>query len=308
MLRAYFGHHKCASTWVWQILAGVCREIGLRHRLMVDPHAPMAHGPLTDYSATFEREALGGYLRNVGTDVVSCINADQSQLEAVGAGRGVHVIRDPRDIIVSAYFSHRNSHPVEGLPHLAEHRERLRAVPQEEGIFLEMDFSARELDDLATWDYDRPDVLELTMEALTDRPYEGFIEIFAFFELLEWDEPYRMKDRTHMFLRRALNRLGARPGLSALRRPTKATGDLLLGMVYQNRFETRARGRKAGEENVKSHYRKGVAGDWANHFTSEHVAVFKERYGNLLVRLGYEEDYDWGPPVEVPATFASTAR
>lgn len=304
MLRAYFGHHKCASTWVWQILAGVCREIGLHHRLVVDPRTPSAHGPLTDYTATFEREDLGRYLRGAGADIVSCINADRAQLEAMGPVRGVHVIRDPRDIIVSAYFSHRNSHPVEGLPHLAEHRAQLQEVSEDEGLMLEMDFSAQELEDLATWDYDRPEILELTMEALTDRPYEGFIEIFSFFDLLEWDEPYRVKDRARVFGRRALNRLSTRPGFGGLRQPTKATGDLLLGTVYQHRFEARARGRKTGEENPNSHYRKGVAGDWANYFSADHVAAFKERYGDLLVRLGYETGYGWGAPTEhvVPVT------
>ena len=307
MLRAYFGHHKCASTWVWQILAGVCRETGLRHRLVVDPATPSAHGPLTDYTATFEREALGRYISQTDTDLVSCINADRTQAKALEAAKAVHVIRDPRDIIISAYFSHRNSHPVDGLPHLAEHRERLHAASKEEGILLEMDFSAKELEDIATWDYDQPDTLELTTEALTDRPYEGFLEIFSFFDLLEWDEPYRMKDRTRVFVRRALNRLGTRPGLGLLRQSTKATGDLLLGTVYQHRFEARARGRKVGEENPKSHYRKGVAGDWVNHFTPEHATAFKERYGNLLIKLGYEEDYDWDAQPEVSAVLGSVA-
>lgn len=294
MLRAYFGHHKCASTWIWQVLAGVYRETGHRHRLVVDRLTPSGHGPLTDYTATFDRDALGRHLRAVGADVVSCITADRAQLEALGPIKGVHVIRDPRDIIVSAYFSHRNSHPVDGLPHLAAHRERLRAVPKEEGLFLEMEFSASELDDIGSWDYERSDVLELKMEDITVRPYEGFIEIFRFFDLLTWDEPHQMKDQAAAFARRAINRIAARPGLSGLRRSTQATGHLLLGKVYQHRFEARARGRKAGEENKNSHYRKGVAGDWINHFTPDHVAAFKERYGDLLIRLGYEDGQDWG--------------
>jgi hypothetical protein len=41
------------------------------------------------------------------------------------------------------------------------------------------------------------------------------------------------------------------------------------------------------------HYRKGVAGDWRIHFTSVHIAAFKARYGDLLVKLGYEVDDHW---------------
>ena len=36
-----------------------------------------------------------------------------------------------------------------------------------------------------------------------------------------------------------------------------------------------------------------MPGDWANHFEAEHVAYFKEHYGGLLIKLGYEKDDDW---------------
>lgn len=39
--------------------------------------------------------------------------------------------------------------------------------------------------------------------------------------------------------------------------------------------------------------RAGVVGGWRKHFGDEHVARFKERAGDLLVRLGYERDLDW---------------
>ena len=71
-------------------------------------------------------------------------------------------------------------------------------------------------------------------------------------------------------------------------------------MVHDNRFETKTAGRKEGEEDVTSHYRKGVAGDWRNHFTQAHVDEFKTRYGDLLVRLGYEQSADWGLEPSAP--------
>lgn len=39
--------------------------------------------------------------------------------------------------------------------------------------------------------------------------------------------------------------------------------------------------------------RKGIAGDWRNHFGREHVEVFKEIAGDLLIQLGYEKDFNW---------------
>ena len=70
----------------------------------------------------------------------------------------------------------------------------------------------------------------------------------------------------------------------------------LLGVVYDQRFEKYAKGRSKGQEDTGSHYRRGVGGDWVNHFEPEHVARFKERHGDLLLKLGYESDPDWNVP------------
>ena len=51
--------------------------------------------------------------------------------------------------------------------------------------------------------------------------------------------------------------------------------------------------RKAGEENTKSYFRKGIAGDWKNKFTPEACKVFDEYAGEALIKLGYEKDHNW---------------
>lgn len=40
-------------------------------------------------------------------------------------------------------------------------------------------------------------------------------------------------------------------------------------------------------------FRSGKSGEWKKYFTAEHKALFKETAGDLLIRLGYEKDYDW---------------
>jgi hypothetical protein len=40
-------------------------------------------------------------------------------------------------------------------------------------------------------------------------------------------------------------------------------------------------------------FRKGKSGGWREHFTQEHIDLFKEVNGDLLIRLGYETDNDW---------------
>ena len=40
-------------------------------------------------------------------------------------------------------------------------------------------------------------------------------------------------------------------------------------------------------------FRSGKTGGWREHFTYEHKELFKDVAGDLLVRLGYEENNDW---------------
>lgn len=52
-------------------------------------------------------------------------------------------------------------------------------------------------------------------------------------------------------------------------------------------------GRKQGQENRTSFVRKGVAGDWKNHFSAEAREVFHRFAGDQLIRAGYEQDDSW---------------
>ena len=40
-------------------------------------------------------------------------------------------------------------------------------------------------------------------------------------------------------------------------------------------------------------FRSGKTGEWKKYFTEEHKTIFKEVAGDLLVRLGYEQDNSW---------------
>ncbi|MFH0882570.1 MAG: sulfotransferase domain-containing protein [bacterium] len=40
-------------------------------------------------------------------------------------------------------------------------------------------------------------------------------------------------------------------------------------------------------------FRKGIVGDWQNYWNEEHKAIFKEKVGDVLIRLGYENDSNW---------------
>jgi hypothetical protein len=62
--------------------------------------------------------------------------------------------------------------------------------------------------------------------------------------------------------------------------------------VHAASFEKLSGGRKRGQE-AASFFRKGVAGDWRNVFTEQNSRDFKAAAGDLLIDLGYEVDDTW---------------
>jgi len=52
-------------------------------------------------------------------------------------------------------------------------------------------------------------------------------------------------------------------------------------------------GRKPGQEDAKSFMRKGVVGDWKNHFSPDAKQLFDKYAGDALIGLGYEKDHSW---------------
>lgn len=51
--------------------------------------------------------------------------------------------------------------------------------------------------------------------------------------------------------------------------------------------------RTQGDERKSSFVRKGVAGDWVNHFSRDAKKIFSEVAGEQLILCGYEPSFDW---------------
>jgi len=58
---------------------------------------------------------------------------------------------------------------------------------------------------------------------------------------------------------------------------------------------TKERMRKALDKTFKynTFVRKGIAGDWREHFSDYNKDAFKKHAGDVLIRLGYEKNNDW---------------
>lgn len=64
-------------------------------------------------------------------------------------------------------------------------------------------------------------------------------------------------------------------------------------VVEKNSFQVRT-GRLAGQENKHAFVRKGIIGDWVNHYSSpEYKTIIKQIVGQELIQFGYEENLDW---------------
>ena len=128
-------------------------------------------------------------------------------------------------------------------------------------------------------------VLELKMEDIIRSPCEVLVKALSYLNLVDFSS-----SRIQRLTYRVAAQSGKHLPLSA---GEKIPVEILRERIIRNRFSRMSNGREQGDEDVTSHYRKGVAGDWKNHFTAQHRRAFKERYNDLLVELGYEKSSDW---------------
>lgn len=293
MLRVYFGHHKCATQYIKDIFLRVTDLLGMfPHR--VDNFS--AALPL-DYHT---REPFIGLLEEHRSRLLNdpakvwCLTNGDSQAVALLDSRGepyrgFHVIRDPRDLLVSAYFSHLYSHPIRSEGGwIAEFRRRLEAAGDiERGLLLELEFNAPIFAALGDWNYAHPQILETRYETLIANPVTEFCRIFNFLGIAtpRWGVPTLLG----LVIDRARRRHTGRPFPPRTTLPVP----VIHRIITANAFQRKAGGRRPGEEDARHHYRKGIPGDWRTYFTPQVTAAFKDRYGDLLVTLGYEKDTAW---------------
>lgn len=280
-LYAIYGHHKCATMWLQGIARRICRSLGLEFGVVYDEFQ-------------FEHD-LPGYVAAHGVEFLLYGSADIRYAGTLPPHRGVHIVRDPRDIVVSAYYSHLHSHSTQDWKELIAHREKLQGLDKDQGLAEEIRFRERSFRHIESWDYGQEHVLEIRFEDVVRSGYETMLAAFGHLGLVAEPEVYTRGNRLAFLGRDALNHLHARSrGRFPLRyRARQIPAPELLAVVWHQRFQRRAAGRRRGSEDVKSHYRKGQPGDWTNHFSNDHRALFKSLYPGLVPKLGYAANDDW---------------
>ncbi len=275
----YFGHHKCASMWFVSIFGEVCLELGLRYRIV-------------DADEDFNGD-LAQFIADNRVDFISYANADYRHVAGLENLVGIHAVRDPRDIVVSAYFSHLKTHPTHAWPELVAHRAKLQQSDQEAGLFHEIAFRKQQFEQMRSWqDFRGDNIMLVSMEAVTSRDYQSMLSIMDFLGLL-CQERYGFRKRIEYLFSKLLRNIEFRLAVPLPRILHRLPAERVLGIVWQNEFVRLAGGRKRGEENKDSHYRKGLPGDWKNYLTRDHVGLIQRMYNDVILQYGYETGLNW---------------
>lgn len=231
-------HHKVGTVWFRGILAQLAQECGLQFAVKREGNekhdADIVFYP---HAARFDPSLI------------------------VGSYVGSHMIRDPRDVVVSAYFYHlwtTESWAHEPRADLAgkSYQEHLNGVPEHDGLLAEIGNSWLVIREMLSWDYRQPEFHEMRYENLLADEEREFERLFR---------AYGFDDR------------GVRRGLAITRRHSfQATSKRRLGQVSRGQ-----------------HLRSGRPGEWRELFSPAHIELFKRITGDAVVVLGYERDNEW---------------
>lgn len=174
---------------------------------------------------------------------------------ATAATRHLVLVRDLRDTLVSGYFSMRFTHE-NTVGEMDLRRQVLNRLNPEDGMLYLCE----------TWLNNSAWIQRSWVLGSTD--WRRVEDCFR--------DPFATLDQ--MF--RTLWKLEIEP--ATLRRAVEACA-----------FERLSGGRQPGQEDRKSHYRRGTAGNWREYFTPRIAKRFAQLHGELLIAAGYERDESW---------------
>jgi len=244
--------HKAGSQWITSLLSDpvTFQYSGLSHYHYL---ARMYGGydPRRIHERSFDRPFPEG-------TIISPVYIDYdnfTHIPAHGPVRAFFVLRDPRDLVVSWYFSLRYSHVVMGK--IAGARAELERLSKDEGLAYAMDRLEQggTFPTLRSWAERARDDERVLLVRYEDLAGEGSFAVF----------------------RRLFDHLDIR-----------IPDDKLAGLLDAYSFK-RLSGRKRGQADNRSHIRKGAAGDWRNHLDADLMDHFESRAGDLVECLGYTE-------------------
>ncbi|MDJ0703947.1 MAG: sulfotransferase domain-containing protein [Leptolyngbyaceae cyanobacterium MO_188.B28] len=181
--------------------------------------------------------------------------SDLKHISAPENTRCFFVVRDPRDLVISDYFSIRYSHPLINQ-WMIDKRKLLNELSIEEGVTERINDFRSYISTLREWgSADSSDIKIVKFEEIFGSNQEQeFKKLMQFCEVSIDDSVVTKLLRKYSF----------------------------------EKVQNRSPGK--GKYN---HYRSGSKNQWRKYFTSKHIELIKKQAGDLIVSLGYEENNDW---------------
>ncbi len=256
------GFHKCLTVYFKRVFLGVASLHRLEWRKIT--RKDLNQAALSELRESCKARAMVFHADDV---------TDRGRQKYFPGIKGSHVIRDPRDLVISSAFYHHicgeewcqlaverilppgtieklvrdfsMKEPGEG----DSYQSYLRKHNMEESFIIEMLRMTKVFKALKNWDYQNPDFIELRYEEIIGNEKETFARIFRHYEFpRSW---------------------------------------IRTGTNFADLFSL---GQKEG--NIK-HVRSGKIAQWKEVFTPRMKDLFKEYQGDLLIHLDYETGFDW---------------
>lgn len=231
-------YHKVGTVWFHRVLSEVAYHFGMKY----------INGISYEQISKFETEKNADIFLDQGSHV---------NIDLLDNYRGSHMIRDPRDMIISAYFYHKWTDETWANIPMAEYRgmsykQYLNSLDKTEGLLVEIERSQFWINHMANWDFHNPLFYEIKYENIRLNEEKVFFEMFSHYGFSE--------------------------------KAIKTACSIAKKYTFE---------RVRGSKNKKSHLRSGKIGEWSEHFEPIHKERFKELYPGVLKKLGYEKDDDW---------------
>ncbi|WP_375202104.1 FkbM family methyltransferase [Hyphococcus sp.] len=149
-----FGHHKCGSRFFRnQVFGRIAEATEARVRKYEIRNRPFHYSSSDDLD--LKNMDFGGLGHN-GRDVVLFSNATAHSLDKINENasdwKGLRILRDPRQVLVSNYFHHKGDHLADASDthgwvwdSLVRDKPVLRNLPEEDGLIYELDHISKEI-------------------------------------------------------------------------------------------------------------------------------------------------------------------
>jgi len=227
-------HHKTGTVWLFTIFQKIADLYGLKTHHSLSQKDPTSFDILLNDQSMFDFESIKRPYK------------------------GIHIIRDPRDIIISSTFYHQKSN--ESWLHIPNiefkgmtYQEKINSLSSlDEQILFEMEHSSNKtIFNILKWDYNNENFFEIKYEQLIKNTSMSlFREIFHFLHFPQTIIPTSVD------------------------------------IAYDNSLFS-------GRISNTTHVRSGKVKQYKKYFKKIHKDKFQKLFGNALIKLGYEENHNW---------------